>query len=40
LIQVETNLVVPIESTSSNEEYSAATICKKINKRLYEFLCL
>jgi deoxyribodipyrimidine photo-lyase len=37
-IQVETNVVVPVEATSSKEEYSAATIRKKINKRLNDFL--
>ncbi len=38
LIQVETNIVVPVEKASFKEEYSAATFRKKINKRLNDFL--
>lgn len=38
LIQVETNVVIPVETASSKEEYSAATIRRKINKKLDEFL--
>nr|WP_243687449.1 deoxyribodipyrimidine photo-lyase [Methanobacterium formicicum] len=33
LIQVETNVVIPVETASSKEEYSAATIRRKINKK-------
>ncbi len=36
--QVETNVVVPVETASSKDEYSAATLRKKINKRLDDFL--
>jgi len=38
LIQVESDVVVPIEITSNKEEYSAYTIRKKIYKKLDEFL--
>jgi deoxyribodipyrimidine photo-lyase len=38
LIQVETNVIVPVETASLKEEYSAATIRRKINKRLKDFL--
>lgn len=38
LIQVETNVVVPVETASDKEEYSAATFRRKINKKLGEFL--
>jgi len=38
LIQVETNVVVPVETASAKEEYSAATFRRKINKKLDEFL--
>ncbi|MDZ4172125.1 MAG: deoxyribodipyrimidine photo-lyase [Methanobacteriaceae archaeon] len=34
LIQVETNVVVPVESASSKEDYSAGTIRRKIQKVL------
>jgi deoxyribodipyrimidine photo-lyase len=38
LVQVESDVVVPIETVSSKEEYSAATIRRKINKYLDEFM--
>ncbi len=38
LIQVEDNVVVPIEETSQKEEYSAATIRPKILSKLNNFL--
>ncbi len=38
LIQVETDVVVPLEEVSSKEEYSAATIRLKIHKKLNQFL--
>jgi len=38
LMQVETNVVVPVETASAKEEYSAATFRRKINKKLDEFL--
>ncbi len=38
LIQVETDVVVPIETASLKEEYAAATIRRKINKQLEKFL--
>ncbi len=38
LIQVETNVIVPVETASPKEEYSAATFRRKINKRLKDFL--
>ncbi|ABC76875.1 deoxyribodipyrimidine photo-lyase [Syntrophus aciditrophicus] len=38
LIQVESDVVVPIEETSSKEEYSAATIRKKIHQKLNQYL--
>ena len=37
-IQVESDVVIPIEVTSIKEEYSAATIRKKINLKLKDFL--
>ncbi|MGO1369882.1 deoxyribodipyrimidine photo-lyase, partial [Senegalia sp. (in: firmicutes)] len=37
LIQVETNVLVPVEVASDKEEYAAYTIRKKINKNLKEF---
>lgn len=37
-IQVETNIVVPVETASDKEEYAARTIRPKINKRRDEFL--
>ena len=38
LIQVETDVVVPVEAASLKEEYAAATIRRKINKQLEKFL--
>jgi deoxyribodipyrimidine photo-lyase len=38
LIQVETDVVVPVEETSSKEEYAAATIRSKMMKKLDAFL--
>ncbi|MFW9799173.1 MAG: deoxyribodipyrimidine photo-lyase [Candidatus Thorarchaeota archaeon] len=38
VIQVETNVVVPIEVASGKEEYSAATLRPKIGKNLERFL--
>jgi deoxyribodipyrimidine photo-lyase len=38
LIQVESDVVVPIEEASSKEEYSAATIRKKIHQKLNRYL--
>lgn len=37
LVQVETNVIVPIEEASSKEEYSAATIRKKINQQIDKY---
>lgn len=37
VIQVETNVVVPVETTSPKEEYAAATIRRKIHKQLDSF---
>ncbi|MGH4137393.1 deoxyribodipyrimidine photo-lyase [Clostridium sp.] len=37
VVQVETNVIVPIEMASIKEEYSAYTLRNKINKRLEEF---
>jgi len=36
--QVETNVVVPVETASPKDEYSAATLRRKINKHLDGFL--
>ncbi|UCG31344.1 MAG: deoxyribodipyrimidine photo-lyase [candidate division WOR-3 bacterium] len=36
--QVETDVVIPVTSTSTHQEYSAATIRKKIQKKLNNFL--
>lgn len=36
-IKVETNVIVPVETASEKEEYSAATIRKKLWKRVDEF---
>ena len=36
--EVESDIVVPVETASDKEEYSAATIRKKINRRLDNFL--
>jgi len=38
LIQVETDVVVPVEAASPKEEYSAATFRPKIMRRLSQFL--
>jgi deoxyribodipyrimidine photo-lyase len=38
LIQVESDVIVPVERVSSKEEYSAATIRPKINRLLDEYL--
>ena len=38
LIQVESDVIVPLETTSPKEEYSAATIRLKIHKNLQRFL--
>jgi len=38
LIQVESDVIVPVEETSSKEEYAAATLRPKINKKLNHFL--
>ncbi|WP_462273181.1 deoxyribodipyrimidine photo-lyase [Methanohalophilus sp.] len=36
--QVESNVIVPVETVSDKEEWSAATLRKKIHKRLDEFM--
>ncbi len=38
LLQVESDVVVPVEVASNKEEYSAATLRRKINRYLVEFL--
>jgi len=38
LIQVETDVVIPVEETSIKEEYAAATIRSKIKRKLNAFL--
>ena len=38
LVQVESNLIVPVEKASDKEEYAAYTIRKKINKKLDYYL--
>ncbi|HUU78820.1 MAG TPA: deoxyribodipyrimidine photo-lyase [candidate division Zixibacteria bacterium] len=38
LIQIESNVIVPIEETSDKEEYAAATIRPKITRKLDEYL--
>ncbi len=38
LIQIETEVIVPVEETSHKEEYSAATLRPKIKKKLPHFL--
>lgn len=40
LIQVESDIVVPVEEASQKEEYSAATLRPKINKKLDHYLIL
>lgn len=37
VIQVESNVLVPVEETSNKEEYSAATIRRKIERKLPDF---
>jgi deoxyribodipyrimidine photo-lyase len=37
LVQVETDVIVPVEEASPKEEYAAATIRSKLHKRLSEF---
>ncbi|NLV90503.1 MAG: deoxyribodipyrimidine photolyase, partial [Tenericutes bacterium] len=37
-VQIETNVIVPIEEVSNKEEYSAATIRNKINKQLSKYI--
>lgn len=38
VVQVETNVIVPIESVSIKEEYSAATLRNKLSKKLEEYV--
>jgi len=38
LFQIETNVVVPVDITSDKEEYSAATIRKKVHRQTGRFL--
>ena len=38
VVQVESNVVVPVETVSTKEEYSAATIRRKIHSQWEEFL--
>jgi deoxyribodipyrimidine photo-lyase len=38
LIQVESDVVVPVEEASAKEEYAAATLRRKMNKKLKHFL--
>jgi len=38
VVQVETDVVVPVETVSSKEEYAAATIRSKIQKKLKAFM--
>ncbi|MCR3956113.1 MAG: deoxyribodipyrimidine photo-lyase [Gudongella sp.] len=38
LFQVETNVIVPIETASQKEEYSAATLRRKLNRLLDDFI--
>ncbi|WP_426350733.1 deoxyribodipyrimidine photo-lyase [Alloiococcus sp. CFN-8] len=38
LIQIETDVIVPVEEASFKEEYSAATFRRRVTKRLYEFI--
>ena len=39
LIQVESDVVVPVEEASPKEEYAAATLRPKIKKKLRSFPC-
>jgi len=38
LIQVESDVIVPVEEASPKEEYAAATLRPKIHKKLNHFL--
>ncbi len=38
LIQVESDVIIPVEESSSKEEYAAATLRPKINRKLNHFL--
>ncbi len=38
VVQVESDAIVPIETASTKEEYSAATLRRKINAKLQDFL--
>ncbi len=38
LFQVESDVIVPVEEASAKEEYAAATLRRKINKKLKHFL--
>ena len=38
VVQVETDVIIPLETVSTKEEYAAATIRNKIHRRLKEFL--
>ena len=38
IVQVESDVVVPIETVSTKEEYAAATIRRKINSKLKKFM--
>ena len=38
LVQVEDNVVVPVEEASNKEEYSAATLRPKLHKKIRDFL--
>jgi len=38
MIQIESDVIVPVEVTSAKEEYSAATIRKKIKSKIGDFL--
>jgi deoxyribodipyrimidine photo-lyase len=37
LVQVETNVIVPVEAASQKEEYSAATLRRKLNRLLDDY---
>jgi deoxyribodipyrimidine photo-lyase len=38
LIQVESDVIIPVEEASAKEEYAAATLRRKVNKKLKRFL--
>ncbi|PKM85693.1 MAG: deoxyribodipyrimidine photolyase [Firmicutes bacterium HGW-Firmicutes-11] len=38
VIQIESNVIVPVELASSKEEYSAATLRRKLRPQLYQWL--